>query len=158
MAEVGWEPARCLGRHSERGSSGFNRGPAQGADFTSMRHVTRILVLLLTATVGSSAVADCATATPMTAQQMACCAAMDHECAREGRDESCCPTVSDSGDALLAPAPPQVQPAPNVVFGPTAWAAVTPHAAHDAAVTAFEQTLLEASGRPIYLLVSLLLI
>ncbi|MGH9161199.1 MAG: hypothetical protein ACRD2X_14590 [Vicinamibacteraceae bacterium] len=124
-----------------------------------MRRLTRLLVVLLAVTIGSTALADCSMAEPMNAEQMACCLAMNHDCGPAGREEGCCPTSERSGDQLFTSAAPQVHPAPLVSFGAAAWTLpLMPQVVTSAAMRAFERALLELSGRPLYLLVSILLI
>lgn len=87
-------------------------------------------------------VTACATETPMTDAQMACCIAMGHDCGAASQKEDCCPTDTQSAQYFItiksasSPAPATSQ---------LAW---TPAAALAWTVLRFEGRALALKGPP----------
>ena len=79
------------------------------------------LALVLTVTVGSSALADCMSGTATTEVQMACCKAMHHECHSTADGSSCCPKVSQASEQFSAV---KASPAPDLRAASAAWSMV----------------------------------
>lgn len=124
-----------------------------------MRRLTQLVVVVSGLAVGGAPLLECATADSMNASQMACCAAVDHDCGAAGMAQECCPTGSSDTHQLSASAIPQVHPAPVVTSGPAAWALPpSRHSKLDSAFEAFGREILKLPERPTYLLDSTFLI
>ena len=86
------------------------------------------LALVLSVTLGSSALAECMSGQSSAAAQMACCKAGHHHCHTTVDGHSCCPTVKPAGQQISAV---KASPAPDlrvaagasllspVLFGPS---------------------------------------
>ena len=76
------------------------------------------LALVLSATLGSSALADCMSGMTTPEVQMACCKAMHHECHKTADGSSCCPKVNQAPQQFSAV---KASPAPDLRAASTAW-------------------------------------
>lgn len=125
----------------------------------SVRRSGGLFVFALAAAVGAASVAECLPWESMTPSQMACCAAVDHDCRAAGMDKICCPTGDRDTNQAPVSTFVKVQSAPVVTEGPAAWALPTSGASSlIAAFEAFGREILKLPERPTYLLVSTFLI
>lgn len=129
-----------------------------------MRRLSRFFVLVLAVAVGAASLVDCLpTAESMTASEMACCAAMDHECGAAGMpgmDVGCCPpTAGRDVDQVAASIVAKVNLAPALTAVPApAWTLPPSPQTIVSAFAALDREILKLPERPTYLLVSAFLI
>jgi hypothetical protein len=124
----------------------------------AMRRALRPLVVFaLTLALAGSAWAECLTG-DLTPEQMACCAAMNHDCGAAGVEMGCCATDPQTPDRMQA-----VSSKPDpVVFtllkGPLALLPEPHLRLHPPAAGTYDREALKLPDRPTYLLLSVFLI
>lgn len=100
----------------------FSMGRIQGMGGTRWGHAA--LALVLSVTLGSSALAECMSGQTTAEAQMACCKAGHHHCHTAIDGHSCCPTVKP---AAQQPSAVKASAAPDLRAAAGAWVMVPVH-------------------------------
>jgi hypothetical protein len=116
-----------------------------------------IVVLSLVVAMTGTALAECVTEN-LTPEQMACCAAMNHDCGAARVEMGCCPTEPQTQDRVQAASIKPELLAPSLLTGPLALLPEPLVRVHLVAAGSFDREALKLPDRPTYLLLSVFLI